>query len=54
MAISTLQGTCAAVEYVPEGQIYLPLCYVNFCTFYSVAVQHIGLRKARRIDQVER
>lgn len=35
MAISTLQGTCAAVEYVLEGQIHLPLCYVKFCTFYS-------------------
>lgn len=53
MAISTLQGTCAAVEYVLEGEIHLPLCYVKFCTFYSVTVQCVDLRKVRGINRVK-
>lgn len=52
MAISALQGTCAAAEYVLEGQTHLPLYYENFCTFYSVAVQCVDLRKVRRVAVV--
>lgn len=48
MAISTVQGACAAVEYVLEGQIHLPLSYVNFCTFYSVALECVSWRTVRR------
>lgn len=48
MAISTLQGSCAAAEYILEGQMHLPLCYVNFCTSYIVGVHRLE-QKARRI-----
>lgn len=53
MAISTLQGSCAAAEYILEGQMHLPLCYVNFCTSYIVGVHRLEKKSKKNKTESE-